>query len=128
MGKDSLVYNNFMGRLFSFSDCINRENYGSLVEWIGMIGKNLLESFGDSSLWKVQCIFLKKTGQKKTDQDLIFESRSENKKVYFWVLDHFPMTNQIHRSQERPLRLQEDSLETLTRNSVNMPLGALSPK
>ena len=48
MGKDSLVYNNFMGRLFSFSDCINRENYGSLVEWIGMIGKNLLESFGDS--------------------------------------------------------------------------------
>ena len=70
----------------------------------------------------------KKTGQKNTDQDLIFESRSENKKVYFWVLDHFPMTNQIHRSQERPLRLQEDSLETLTRNSVNMPLGALSPK
>jgi hypothetical protein len=68
--------------------------------------------------------FFEKNLAKKTDQDLVFESWSENKKVYFWVLDHFPMTNQIHRSQERPLRLQEDSLETLTRNSVNMRLGA----
>ena len=78
-----------------------------------------------SALWKVQCIFLKKTGQKKTTQDLILESRSEKKKVYLWVWDHFAMTRKIHRSQERPLRLQEDFLETHRRFGTSQAARAL---
>ena len=67
----------------------------------------------------------KKTGQKKPTQELILESRSEKKKVYFWVLDHFPMTKPIHRSQERPLRLQEDFLETHRRLGISQAARAL---
>ena len=62
--------------------------------------------------------FEKKMGKKQT-QELILESRSEKKKVYFWVLDHFPMTKPIHRSQEQPLRLQEDFLETHRRLGIS---------
>jgi hypothetical protein len=33
--------------------------------------------------------FFEKPGQKKPSQELILESRSEKKKVYFWVFDHY---------------------------------------
>ena len=49
----------------------------------------------------------------------------------YHYISHFqqlPPSRNHPEIQERPLRLQEDVLETLTRNSVNMPLGALSPK
>ena len=74
---------------------------------------------------RVQCIFKKKTGQKKTDQDLIFKTRSKSKKVLSCVLYHFATPNQILRSQERPLRLQEDFLETHKRLGISKPARAL---
>ena len=67
----------------------------------------------------------KKTGQKKTDQDLIFKTRSKSKKVLFCVLDHFATPNQILRSQERPLRLQKDFLETDKRLGISKTARAL---
>ena len=73
----------------------------------------------------VQCIFKKKTGQKKPDQDLIFKTRSKSKKVLFCVLDHFATPNQILRSQERPLRLQKDFLETDKRLGISKTARAL---
>ena len=73
----------------------------------------------------VQCIFKKKTGQKKPDQDLIFKTRSKSKKVLFCVLDHFATPNQILRSQECPLRLQEDFLETDKRLGISKTARAL---
>ena len=69
--------------------------------------------------------FVEKKWAKKPTQELILESWSETKKVYFWVLDHFPMTKPIHRSQERPLRLQEDFLETHRRLGISQAARAL---
>ena len=69
--------------------------------------------------------FEKKTGQKKPAQDLIFKTRSKSKKVLFCVLDHFATPNQILRSQERPLRLQEDFLETDKRLGISKTARAL---
>ena len=69
--------------------------------------------------------FEKKTGQKKPAQDLIFKTRSNSKKVLFCVLYHFATPKQILRSQERPLRLQKDFLETHKRLGISKPARAL---